>query len=171
MKNLDLIRIDSLPVECIVGILPEERQKSQPLVVDAELHLDLTAAAESGAMRDTVDYSALAKEIAFILRTARFPLLETAAVALGYYLARPPVQAAKVRLTKPKALQEAGVPSVTVERTPRFDFTGLGPVFANPDAGVLRIKSSHDHVPKPFRWNAHEDMALPDGTVLRVYRK
>ncbi len=171
MSKLDAIRIDSLPVECIVGILPEERVNAQPLVVTIELRGDFDKAAESGAFAETVDYSAVAMEVAFILTAGRFPLLETAAAALCRYLARPPVEVALVTLTKPRALAGAGIPSVTMERTPRFDFTGKGPVFAGPDAGIFRLKSSNDTVERPFPWSTHGDLTLPDGSVLRVYCK
>jgi dihydroneopterin aldolase len=171
VQKLDLIRIDSLPVECVVGILPEERLGPQPLVVTVELRLDLTAAAESGQVTETVDYAAVAREVDFILTAGRFPLLETAALALCQYLATPPVENAKVTITKPRALQRVGVPSVTMERTPRYDFTGRGPVFAGPDAGVFRLKAATDPVDQPFAWSAQEDWALAGGGVLRVYRK
>ncbi len=171
MQKLDVIRIDSLPVECIVGILAEERVSAQPLVVTIELRGDFDKVAESGDFAATVDYSAVAKQVAFILTSGRFPLLETAAAALCRYLARPPVDAALVTLIKPRALAGAGIPSVTMERTPRFDFTGKGPVFAGPDAGIFRLKAGSTTVEQPFPWSAHQDLTLPGGDVLRVYCK
>lgn len=171
MQKLDIIRIASLPVECIVGILPEERTLPQALIVTIDLHLDVSVAAESGQLSETIDYAATAREVTFILTAAQFPLLETAALALCRYLATSPVEMAQVTLTKPLALNRVGVPSVTVVRGPRLDFTGRGPVFAGADAGIYRLKAASEPVAMVYPWQSHADLALRDGSVLRVYRR
>ena len=43
------------------GVLPEEQTRPQPFEVDVELTVDLSAAGESDALDDTVDYSAVAR--------------------------------------------------------------------------------------------------------------
>lgn len=121
----DVISIQGLRVDCVVGVYPHERDRVQPLEIDVRLVLDTRRAGESERLGHTVDYAATANQIAFILSSCRFHMLETAARALARLLLAPPapgetrarVQEARVRLTKPDALGGNGVPSLEVHRT------------------------------------------------------
>ena len=73
------LRLNGIEVACVIGDLPEERQREQRLVVDATLELDLSAAAASDALSDTVDYAALTRRIRERLRGAKCHLVERAA--------------------------------------------------------------------------------------------
>lgn len=120
----DVIRIRDLRVDCIVGVYPHERHTPQPLTLDVEMELDTAPAGESQRLRRSVDYAATASQLAFLLQSCRFDLLETAAHALTRYLLAPPalgeerarVQAVTLRLAKPLALAGNGVPSLEVHR-------------------------------------------------------
>ena len=63
--------LNGIEVACVIGDLPEERQREQRLVVDATLELD--------ALADTVDYAALTRRIRERLRGAKCRLVERAA--------------------------------------------------------------------------------------------
>ena len=78
-RLLDVLRLNGIEVTCIIGDLPEERQREQRLVVDATLELDLSAAAASDVLSDTVDYAALTRRIRERLRGAKCRLVERAA--------------------------------------------------------------------------------------------
>ena len=78
-RLLDILRLNGVEVACIIGDLPEERQREQRLVVDAALELDLSAAAASDALADTMDYAALTRRIRERLRGAKCRLVERAA--------------------------------------------------------------------------------------------
>jgi dihydroneopterin aldolase len=125
----DCIELAGLRVDCVIGVYPEERLRLQPLLVDIRLSLDLTKAARSGKAAQTIDYAALAREIAYILEAGKFELLETAALALLSYVlevprsaARPAVKSAWVKIKKPEALaslfpeREPPRPSVSLQR-------------------------------------------------------
>ena len=120
-RQPDVIEIRGLRVECIVGVYPGE---PQPLELDVRMELDTEWAGESQRLRRTVDYAAVAAQIAFLLQSSRFFLLETAAHALSRFLLAPPalgeerarVQAVRIRLSKPMALRGNGVPSIEVYR-------------------------------------------------------
>ena len=73
------LRLNGIEVACVIGDLPEERQREQRLVVDATLELDLSVAAASDALSDTVDYAALTRRIRERLRGAKCRLVERAA--------------------------------------------------------------------------------------------
>jgi dihydroneopterin aldolase len=124
MATSDAIRIQSLEVDCIVGIYPGEIDTPQPLVVDLEMRLETTRAAVRDQLRYSVNYSAVAAQVAFLLRHCRFGLLEAAAHALCRYLllppalgeSRPQVERVRVRLSKPGGLPSRAVPSLEIER-------------------------------------------------------
>ena len=120
----DTISIEGLVVDCIVGVYPHERTAPQPLRVDLAMALDTHQAGAQQRLRMTIDYAMIASQIAFLLQSCRFHLLETAAHALTRYLLAPPalgedrprLQEVTLRLTKPAALGGRGVPSLEVHR-------------------------------------------------------
>jgi FolB domain-containing protein len=120
----DTIHVEDLVVECIVGILPEERTRPQPLHVDVTLHLALDLAARTGRLADTVDYARVADEIQALLEFRNYQLLERAveelcAMILGVH---PEVSAVDLRLRKPRGLTgRARSVGVAVHRA-RADF-------------------------------------------------
>ena len=122
--TLDVISIRALPIRCIVGVYPRERDFPQPLVVDVDLWLDTRAAAKSETLAATLDYGRAAGELRFLLESCRFRLLETAADALARWLLapatadrpRPPVERVRVKLTKPSALGDGALASLEIVR-------------------------------------------------------
>ena len=95
------LRLNGIEVACVIGDLPEERQREQRLVVDATLELDLSAAAAGDALSDTVDYAALTRRIRERLRGAKCRLVErAAALALEECLADSRVTRATVSVRK-----------------------------------------------------------------------
>ena len=77
----DVIELRGQRAVGICGALPEERERAQPLEVDLDVHADLSAAAVSDDLADTIDYGALC--------TAVDPRIE--AVTVWVRKLRPPV--------------------------------------------------------------------------------
>ena len=99
------LRLNGIEVACVIGDLPEERQREQRLVVDATLVLDLSAAAASDALSDTVDYAALTERIRAALASAKCRMIERAAkIVKDACLSDAKVRAAKVSVTKSGAV-------------------------------------------------------------------
>ncbi len=120
----DRIELRGLRLVAIVGVLPEERTRAQPLELDVDLAVDMSAAGASDALDDTVDYGAVCDTLARVADEARPQLLERLAVLLAdAVLALDPrigeVQLAvrKLRPPVPHALSSSGV-RVTRGRTP-----------------------------------------------------
>ena len=119
------ICIDALMVDCVIGCLPEERTTPQTVRVDVWFEMDVSHPADTDTLRHTWDYVALSRQIAFILKGARFHLLESASRMLLRYLllppapdeARPPVVAASVALTKFGVLPGEACPRLQVTGT------------------------------------------------------
>lgn len=110
--------VRGLEVECVVGILPEERTVPQSLVVDLELELDLTRAGREGDLSLSVDYAALAGRVRSYARARRAGLLEE----LGYELCTLILKEfsprrVTVRLTKPRALEGAAGAGIEITAT------------------------------------------------------
>jgi len=58
------------------GVLPEEQVRSQPFEVDLRLEVDLSAAAASDRLEDTVDYSLVTEAVARTVELESYRLLE-----------------------------------------------------------------------------------------------
>lgn len=182
--TLDVLAIEGLAVSCVVGVYPVERERPQPLRIDIRMALDTHHAGESQRLRRTVDYAMVASQIAFILQTCRFYLLETAAQALTRYLLAPPalgedrarIQAVTLRLTKPHALAGNGVPSLEVHRSARDvhlvheekAFGTVDIVYQTRDTGIYRLNIApgrgiplHEH-----RVMTESEMILGEGLLV-----
>jgi dihydroneopterin aldolase len=181
----DWIRTSGLEVDCVVGVYPHERDTPQPLRLDVELCLDTEAAAKRERLRRTVDYAALTAQLAFLLRSARFRMLETAAHALARYVLAPPapgerraaVERARITLTKPTALGGAAVPSLTIERDAAWveltqeqkPFGTVDVIHETRDAGIYRLNVAPGHVIPlhVHRVMQEAEMVLSDGLLCQ----
>jgi dihydroneopterin aldolase len=155
-RPLDVIELNRLSVQCIVGVYPAERGTPQPLDLDVALYLDTRRAATAGSLRDTVDYARLAGELRFLLETSSFRMLETAAEALCRYILAPPtedqsraqVRAVALRLAKPGALGQAALASLQVHRsvdeyeleTRKLPSGQVDTVFQDEHVGIYRLR-------------------------------
>jgi dihydroneopterin aldolase len=116
----DVIELRGLRVVGIVGVLPEERERAQPLEVDVDVEVDLTAAGVSDSLDDTVDYGALCSRVEDVVATARPQLLERLAAVLADALlgADPRIDAVElaVRKLRPPVPQDLATSGVRVRR-------------------------------------------------------
>jgi dihydroneopterin aldolase len=118
----DRIRLTGLRVRGRHGVYDFERADGQDFVVDAELELDLAAAASSDDVADTVHYGELAGRLAEIIAGEPVNLIETLAARLAAEcLTDERVAAATVTVHKPQAPipHEFADVAVTVRRSRR----------------------------------------------------
>lgn len=100
----DQIHIRNLECYGYTGVLPEEQRLGQRFRVDLRLSVDLTAAARSDQLSDTVDYAAIATTVRSAVRTSRWHLIEALAYAIAQeLLSLPRIEAVEITLTKPHA--------------------------------------------------------------------
>jgi dihydroneopterin aldolase len=100
----DRITLTGLRVRGFHGVLPAEREQGQVFLVDAVLHLDLSAAAASDDVADTVHYGELASRLAGVVAGEPVCLIETLAVRLAdVCLSYALVDRAEVTVHKPSA--------------------------------------------------------------------
>jgi dihydroneopterin aldolase len=100
----DRIELKGLRVRGHHGVLDHERRDGQDFVVDLAVWLDLAPAAASDALADTLDYGALAQDVAAIVAGPPADLIETVAGRVAdAVLADARVTAVEVTLHKPQA--------------------------------------------------------------------
>lgn len=182
---MDLVRIEALKVDCVVGVYPQERDVLQPLCVDLDLWLDTRAAAVKESLRLSIDYAAIAGHVAFLLKNCRFRMIETAAHVLACYLLAPPalgerraqIMRVRIRLTKPQALGGAAVPSIEIERdasevtveTEHSIFGIVDIIHETRDAGIYRLNvAPHSKIPlHVHRVMQESELVLTDGLLCQ----
>lgn len=100
----DRIELRGLTVRGFHGVFPDERRAGQDFVVDLTVWLDLSTAAASDRLADTLDYGALAERAAAIVAGEPCDLIESVAGRIADdVLTDRRVRAVEVVLHKPRA--------------------------------------------------------------------
>lgn len=117
------IELFGLRTTAIIGVLPEEQTRAQPLEFDIVLHLNDVASAQSDDLDDTVDYGAVCAQVVAHTQNHQYQLLERLAGAITDELLDtfPLIQAVELTVRKlrppvPEDLASSGV-SITRERS------------------------------------------------------
>ena len=114
---MDLVLIESLSVDTVIGVYAWERTISQRLLLDLELATDIRPAASNDDITQTLDYAAICERIARFAADHDVALVETFAERLAATL-REEFGIAWLRLTvrKPGAVPAATAVGVRIER-------------------------------------------------------
>ena len=119
--STDVIELRGLRLRAIVGVLEWERRVAQPLELDLDVVLDLTAAGASDDLTDTVDYGQLCQVAEAAVVEGRFLLLEAlveqVAQALLAVDARIEAVTVAARKLEPPVAQQLATSGVRVTRT------------------------------------------------------
>jgi len=101
----DRIFITGLVLHAFHGVMPHEAKVGQTFTIDLELTIDLSEAAQSDKVRDTVSYDKVVECVADVFCDKRFRLIEAAAgrIADAILSSFPRVDAVKVTIHKPHA--------------------------------------------------------------------
>lgn len=100
--------IKNLTVTCIIGVNPYEREHEQEVRMQLFLWTDIAKASRSDNLEDTLDYSALYKEVVKRVEHSSFYLIERLAYEVATIcLQHPLTRKAKVVLEKIGALEKA----------------------------------------------------------------
>lgn len=104
MTHLDEITLTGLTVFGRHGVFDHERENGQEFTIDLHLQLDLSAAAASDDVVDTVHYGELAEKVAAVVAGEPVNLIETLAQRIAdVVLADARVQSVDVVVHKPHA--------------------------------------------------------------------
>jgi dihydroneopterin aldolase len=114
---LDLVFIEGLRAETVIGIHESELHAPQPLVIDVCAGVPRVPACESDRIGDTIDYGELRERLLRLLREHRVQLLEALAeqvarIALDEFHAH----WVRVRIVKPRKFDDTEAVGVAIER-------------------------------------------------------
>jgi len=115
---LDRIHIRDLLIRCILGIYPEERKDKQDVIINITLHSNLSVAAQSDNIDDTINYKIIKKDVVEMVQQSEFFLLEKMADEIANIaLQNPQVRQVDVMVDKPGALRFARSVAIEITRT------------------------------------------------------
>ncbi|MBZ0335769.1 dihydroneopterin aldolase [Marinobacter sp. JH2] len=116
----DVVLVEGLAVETVIGVYDWEREITQRLLVDLEMAWDNRVPAASDDVADALDYAAVSEKVGQCIQTLQPQLLETAAEAVAAMLQRDfGVSWLRLTINKPGAVPAATSVGVRIERGQR----------------------------------------------------
>jgi dihydroneopterin aldolase len=109
--------LNSLRIDCAVGVRARERAETRPISIDIEF--DVAAAAAIDAVEDTVHQDAVAASVTKLIQRRQFRQIETMAEESAALLLdrRPPMHTVRLEIRKPNAVPATASPFVRLERS------------------------------------------------------
>ena len=117
---MDIVFVEGLRVDTVIGVYDWERQVRQTVVLDLEMATDNSRAAASDGLVDALDYAEVSKRVLAFVEGSEFQLIETMAEQVAaLVLAEFKVPWLRLRLAKPGAVRQARAVGVVIERGER----------------------------------------------------
>ncbi len=114
---MDIVFIEDLTVETVIGIYDWERKIRQKVVFNLEMGTDIRQAAKTDTIDNTLDYKAVAKRIIQFVEASEFQLVETLAERVAEIIQTEfSVPWLKLKLSKPGAVRGSKAVGVMIER-------------------------------------------------------
>ena len=114
---MDIIYLHGLKVDCVIGVWEWERRIRQTLAIDLDMGFDITPAAHSDALDDTLSYKDVSKRVSAFVREAEFTLVEKLAEQIAALLLTEfHLKWCRVKVNKFGAVRGAGDVGVVIER-------------------------------------------------------
>ena len=117
---MDVVFIEDLRIETVIGIYDWERKIRQTVALDLEMAFDNTKPAASDKIEDTLDYKAVSKRLIAFVEAAHFELVETLAERCAEIVRKEfGVAWLRLKLSKPGAVTGSKAVGVMIERGTR----------------------------------------------------
>lgn len=117
---MDIVYLNQLEVDAVIGIYEWERRIRQPLLLDLELGCDIRQAAASDRIEHALDYKAIAKRVMSYVSASEFQLVETLAENIAALLqAEFKVPWLRLRINKRGAVRGVRDVGIVIERGQR----------------------------------------------------
>jgi dihydroneopterin aldolase len=114
---MDIVFIEELAIETVIGIYDWERKIRQKVVFDLEMGTDIRQAAATDTIDNTLDYKAVAKRVIQFVESSEFQLVETLAERVAEIIQQEfAVRWLKLKLSKPGAVRGSKAVGVIIER-------------------------------------------------------
>jgi dihydroneopterin aldolase len=114
---MDIVFIEDLRIETVIGIYDWERKIRQTIAIDLEMAFDNREPASTDKIDDTLDYKAVAKRLISFVENSHFELVETLAEHCAQ-IVRDEFRVAwlRLKLSKPGAVTGSKAVGVAIER-------------------------------------------------------
>ena len=117
---MDLVFIEDLRIDTIIGVYDWERRTRQTIALDVEMAFDNTRPAATDAIADTLDYKAVSKRLIAFVEGSSFQLVETLAERCAALIREEfGVAWLRLKLSNPGAVRGARAVGVVIERGQR----------------------------------------------------
>jgi dihydroneopterin aldolase len=117
---MDIVFINELRIETIIGIYDWERKVKQTISLDLEMGADIEKSAATDAIDDTLNYKAVAKRLIAFVEDSNYQLVETLAEKIAaIVLSEFRVPWLRLTVRKPGAVRGSRDVGVIIERGSR----------------------------------------------------
>ena len=117
---MDIVFINDLRIETIIGIYDWERKVKHTISLDLEMGTDIRKSAATDAIDDTLNYKAVAKRLIAFVGESEYQLVETLAEKIAdIVLSEFDVPWLKLTVHKPGAVRGSRDVGVIIERGSR----------------------------------------------------
>jgi dihydroneopterin aldolase len=114
---MDIIYINDLRIETVIGVYAWERQLKQVVIFDLEIGTDIRKAALTDSVADTLNYKEVAKRVTALVTDSRYHLVESLAEAVaGLIIKEFDIPWLRLRLNKQGAVRGVRDIGVIIER-------------------------------------------------------
>ncbi len=114
---MDIIYLNDLRIDTVIGIYDWERQTKQTVILDIQMGTDIRRAAASDSIDDTLNYKAVAKRLFSFVGDSEFELVETLAEKITEILMEEfNIPWVRLQLNKQGALRGVRDVGVIIER-------------------------------------------------------
>ena len=114
---MDIIFLHSLKIDAVIGIWEWERKIRQTVEIDLDMGADISKAAATDNVEDTLNYKQVAKRLQSFVGESEFQLVETLAERVADIVTDEfGVPWVRVRVNKPGAIRGARDVGVIIER-------------------------------------------------------
>ncbi len=118
---MDIIFINDLRVDTVIGVWEWERRIRQTLVMQVEMGVDISFAGETDDLSKTVDYKAVNDRVMDFTRKSEFKLLEALADKISHIILKEfGVRWLKLTISKQGVLDDVRDVGIIIERGVRF---------------------------------------------------
>jgi dihydroneopterin aldolase len=114
---MDIVLIEDLRIETVIGIYDWERRIRQVVALDLEMAFDNRKPAASDRIDDTLNYKAVSKRLIAFVESSSFQLVETLAEHCAQIvLSEFQVPWLRLKVSKPGAVRGSKAVGVAIER-------------------------------------------------------
>ncbi|MGH8090835.1 MAG: dihydroneopterin aldolase [Rudaea sp.] len=118
---MDVVFIEDLRIDTVIGIYDWERKIRQTIALDLEMAFDNRKPASSDKIEDTLDYKKVAKRLIAFVEESHFELVETLAERCADIVSSEfSVAWLRLKLSKPGAVTGSKAVGVMIERGTRL---------------------------------------------------